>query len=82
MLRPNTPDLKVYLHRSPIDMRRGRNGLAAIVREVMQQDPFQPAFFLFISKRFDAIKLLTWDRYANHVIMGMAFTNSCFPAVG
>jgi hypothetical protein len=26
----------------------------------MQQDPFQPAFFLFISKRFDAIKLLTW----------------------
>lgn len=62
MLRPNTMDLKVYLHRSPIDMRRGRNGLAAIVREVMQQDPFQPAFFLFISKRFDAIKLLSWDR--------------------
>jgi hypothetical protein len=28
----------------------------------MQQDPFQPAFFLFVSKRFDAIKLLTWDR--------------------
>jgi hypothetical protein len=22
MLRPNTPDLKVYLHRAPIDMRR------------------------------------------------------------
>jgi transposase len=61
MLRPNTSDLKVYLHRAPIDMRRGRNGLAAIVREVMQQDPFQPAFFLFINKRFDALKLLTWD---------------------
>jgi hypothetical protein len=61
MLRPNAPDLKVYLHRTPIDMRRGRNGLAAIVREVMQQDPFQPAFFLFINKRFDALKILTWD---------------------
>jgi transposase len=61
MLRPNGPDLKVYLHRAPIDMRTGRNGLAAIVREVMQQDPFQPAFFIFISKRFDALKLLTWD---------------------
>lgn len=35
------PDLRVYLHRAPIDMRKGRNGLAAIVREVMQQDPFR-----------------------------------------
>jgi hypothetical protein len=23
MLRPSAPDLKVYLHRAPIDMRRG-----------------------------------------------------------
>ena len=61
MLRPNAPDLKVYLHRAPIDMRRGRNGLAAMVREVMRQDPFQPAFFLFTNKRFDALKILTWD---------------------
>lgn len=61
MLRPNAPDLRVYLHRAPIDMRRGRNGLAAIVREVMQQDPFQSAFFLFINKRRTALKLLSWD---------------------
>ncbi len=61
MLRPSAPDLKVYLHRKPIDMRAGRNRLAAIAREVMQQDPFQPAFFLFTNKRFGAIKLLTWD---------------------
>jgi transposase len=61
MLRPNAPDLRVYLHRAPIDMRKGRNGLAAIVREVMGQDPFQPAFFLFINKRRNALKLLSWD---------------------
>ena len=61
MLRPNALDLRVYLHRAPIDMRKQRNGLAAIVREVMQQDPFQPAFFLFTNKRFDALKVLTWD---------------------
>jgi transposase len=61
MLRPNASDLKVYLHRAPIDMRAGRNGLAAIAREVMRQDPFSNAYFLFTNKRFDAIKLLTWD---------------------
>ena len=70
MLRPNSPDLKAYLHRAPIDMRAGRNRLATLVREVIQQDPFQPAFFIFTNKRFDAIKLLTWDIYANRVIMG------------
>jgi transposase len=41
MMRP-VGDVKVYLHREPIDMRRGRNGLAALVREAMQQDPFDP----------------------------------------
>jgi transposase len=61
MLRPNAPDLKVYLHRAPIDMRRGRNGLAAIVQQVMQQDPFRPAYFLFINKKHNALKILSWD---------------------
>ncbi len=61
MLRANSPELKAYLHRAPIDMRAGRNRLATLVREVIQQDPFQPAFFIFTNKRYDAIKLLTWD---------------------
>jgi hypothetical protein len=26
MMRPYGEDLKIYLHRAPIDMRRGRNG--------------------------------------------------------
>ena len=32
MMRP-IGEVKVYLHREPIDMRKGRNGLAALVRE-------------------------------------------------
>ena len=61
MLRPSAPDLKVYLHRAPIDMRAGRNGLAAIAREVMQQDPFGKTCFLFTNKRYNALKILAWD---------------------
>jgi transposase len=34
MMRP-TGELQVYLHREPIDMRKGRNGLAALVRAPM-----------------------------------------------
>jgi transposase len=62
MMRP-TADVKVYLHREPIDMRRGRNGLAALVREGMQQDPFAPeALYVFIGRRYDTLKILGWDR--------------------
>jgi transposase len=35
MMRP-VGEVKVYLHREPIDMRKGRNGLAALVREGMR----------------------------------------------
>ena len=62
MMRP-VGDAKVYLHREPIDMRRGRNGLAALVREAMQQDPFAPeALYVFVGRRYDTLKILGWDR--------------------
>lgn len=62
MMRAVGDDLKVYLYRQPIDMRRGRNGLAALAREVMQVDPFSNALFVFIGRRFDTLKILHWDR--------------------
>jgi len=40
MLCPDLRDVRVYLHREPVDMRRQRNGLAALVRTVIKQDPF------------------------------------------
>jgi transposase len=62
MMRPMA-DVKVYLHRVPIDMRTGRNGLAALVREGMREDPFAPqALYVFIGRRYDALKILSWDR--------------------
>jgi transposase len=62
MMRP-VGDVKVYLHREPIDMRRGRNGLAALVREAMSQDPFAPeALYVFVGRHYDMLKILGWDR--------------------
>ena len=62
MMRASGDALKVYLYRKCVDMRRGRNGLAALARELVQQDVFSGALFLFIGRRFDAIKILYWDR--------------------
>lgn len=46
-------ELRVYLHRAPVDMRRGRNGLAALARQVMQVDPFSGAMFIYVGQRLD-----------------------------
>lgn len=61
MLRPSGTDLMVYLYRPPVDMRKMRNGLSAIVRQEMQLDPFEPAYFLFTNKKRKALKILVWD---------------------
>jgi transposase len=62
MMRPVGEGLQVYLHRAPVDMRRGRNGLAALAKEVMLQDPFSQALFVFVGRKFDTLKILGWDR--------------------
>jgi transposase len=62
MMRPVGEDLQVYLHREPIDMRRGRNGLAALAKEAMRIDPFSGALLIFIGRRYDSMKVLYWDR--------------------
>ena len=62
MMQAVGEDLKVYLHRTPIDMRRGRNGLAALAKETMQLDPFSGAMFIYIGRRFNALKILYWDK--------------------
>lgn len=55
------PGTKVYLALSPVDMRKGFDGLAATVQRVLARDPFCGHLFLFRSKRADRLKLLWWD---------------------
>ncbi|RUM96349.1 hypothetical protein EET67_18550 [Pseudaminobacter arsenicus] len=65
-------DLKVYLHREPIDFRAGINSLAVLVQETMALDPFAPAVFAFCNRRRDRmltcrasrVEPLAWLRHA------------------
>ena len=52
---------RVYLACGSTDMRRGFDGLAVMVQEVLMQDPHSGALFAFKGKRGDLIKLLWWD---------------------
>jgi transposase len=42
-------------------MRKGFDGLAALVQETLAEDPFSGQMFVFRGKRGDRVKLLWWD---------------------
>lgn len=56
-----TGAVRVMVATSPVDFRRGAEGLAALVRETMTADPFSGAVYVFRAKRADRIKLIYWD---------------------
>lgn len=53
---------KIYLASQPVDMRKGFNGLSAIVAETWKKDPFGGQLFVFLGKRRDRVKVLYWDQ--------------------
>jgi transposase len=53
--------VKVLVATRPVDVRRGADSLAAVVREQLQHDPFSGTIFIFRSRRADRLKILAWD---------------------
>jgi transposase len=54
--------VRVYLAAEPVDLRRGHDGLIAIVRNTWKLDPFEGHLFVFMGRRLDRVKILVWDR--------------------
>ena len=54
-------NIRVMVATKPVDFRKGAEGLAALVREVMCADPFSGAIYVFRAKRADRVKLIFWD---------------------
>lgn len=61
MLNEVTVD-RVYLARGSTDMRKSIDGLAVLVQEVFELDPFSPNLFVFCNRRRDKMKILYWDK--------------------
>jgi transposase len=56
-----TPQMKVLVAIQPADFRKGIDGLAALCKSLLEQDPFTGTVFVFRNRRATAIKVLVYD---------------------
>lgn len=55
------PQMKIYVAHQPLDFRKGIDTIAGYCRNVLHQDPYSGAIFVFRNKRRTALKLLVFD---------------------
>lgn len=56
-----TTHMRILVAIEPADFRKGIDGLAAVCRLRLDQDPFQGTVFVFRNRRATAIKILVYD---------------------
>ena len=52
---------RVYLACGATDLRKSIDGLAVLVKEGFQLDPFSSCLFVFCNRRRDKLKILHWE---------------------
>jgi transposase len=57
MWTPN-PTMSVWLYRRPTDMRKSYDGLSALVKNAMNENPLGGALFVFVNRRRTQMKCL------------------------
>jgi transposase len=53
--------VKVHLALGYTDMRKGMDGLAMLVQDMLKKDPFCGHLFAFRGKKAQVVKILFWD---------------------
>lgn len=61
MLNDFTGGDRIYIACGYTDLRREIDGLAAIIQQLFELDPFTNLLFLFCGRRRDRIKALYWE---------------------
>lgn len=54
--------IRVFVYGRPVSMRLSYDGLYALAKHTMQQDPLSGNLFAFINRRANQIKVLYFDR--------------------
>jgi transposase len=57
----STRQVAVYAYTAPADLRKGHDGLYALVKQKLRHDPLSGDLFLFVSRNRKRTKVLHWD---------------------
>jgi transposase len=52
---------QVYLACGITDLRKSIDGLAVLIKEGFELDPFSPCLFVFCNRQRDKLKILQWE---------------------
>jgi len=52
---------RFFLYQEPVNMRKSFEGLSGIVEEAFPHELLSGAFFIFLNRRKDHMKVLYWD---------------------
>lgn len=58
---PPSPQVRIFVCREPVDMRKSFDGLSGAVIDVVDQDPQSGHLFLFFNRRRSMMKALVWE---------------------
>ncbi len=53
---------RIFLARTPVDMRKGVGSLTAIIEHHLDMDPYHGDIFVFVGKHRNRVKCVVWDR--------------------
>jgi transposase len=61
MMRPSA-EVTVYLCVAPVDGRKQAASLALLVEQSLGRNVFEPALYVFTTRRFNRVRILYWER--------------------
>jgi len=53
---------KILAYREPVDMRKQFDGLVALTKSALAEDPLSGSLFVFFNRRRNIVKAVYWDR--------------------
>jgi len=57
----STRTIQVWAYPTPVDLRKGYNGLFSLVANKLGQEPLSGDYFLFVNRARNRVKVLLWD---------------------
>jgi transposase len=56
-----SPTIRIFLCAEPADLRKSFDGLSALVRQALGDDPLSGHWFVFRNRKGDRLKILAWE---------------------